>query len=132
MEPTPHWGREPIFVLSTWFCTKGRPFSYEYNDSGDPGVIVHTLLSCFLAHVYSTLRQRVPPISYGLTSIYSAQGHPRQSWQTAFWLKSYIASRQILLFYPDRFVSREPLSSTGNHWGSNSATTKVTGQPLVR
>ena len=61
-----------------------------------------------------------------------AQGHPRQSWQTAFWLKSTIASRQILLFDPDRFVSREPLSSTGNHWGSNSATTKVTGQPLVR
>jgi len=51
----PHIGGEkPLFVLSTRFCTKGRPFSDEYNDSGNPGVIVHTLLSCFLVHVYFT------------------------------------------------------------------------------
>jgi hypothetical protein len=32
---------------------------------------------------------------------------------------------RFFCFDPDRFVSREPLSSTGNHWGSNSATTKL-------
>lgn len=93
---------------------KGGPFLMNTMIQGT--LEWYTLLSCFLAHVYFTTASAPSFLCSDFHLFYSAQGHPRQSWQTAFWLQSYIASRHILLFDPDRFVSRDPLSSTGNHW----------------
>ena len=114
MEPTPHWSWR--LSLSARFCTKGRPFSDEYNDSGDPGVI-------YFAFVFSCPRLLYDSecplfLMFWLPSILF---RPRAS-------KTKLANRVLasvlyrkqayssFLFDPERFVSREPLSSTGNHF----------------